>query len=240
MPTRNIISYNNAKGTPFSLGKVFFVSATSGALWNTLNLNYTPDEDGINRVYTNYTDAIAACTASNGDIIVTAPDFTTAPTSTEITNAETKGVVIITGSGTIDNKFITYKATANLPQTQSANIFTTTGRVKVLSILGTVTTRVQDQACNASLHAWDSVFGTTDLCAVASIRNELTDTMLSITGTFANALVTSGAAAVFQAAPFVLNAGSSIRLKTSASNTGQVKWRVEWIPLEAGAQVVSA
>lgn len=244
MPTPQIISYTQASASPKTGGKVFWVSATSGALWNDWNINYPPDPDGINRVHTSITLALAATVAGRGDFIELAPDFTTAATTAEIALAELNGVTIMQdGKNYQLGPWFAERATAALPAGTSTSLFTVTGRVKLIDIQGLVTTKIQDQACTAQLSVLDTsptALGSTAICAATSIRNNTTRTLYSITGTFANSLVTSINAAVFQAAPTTLVGPSLIKLQTSATNTGSVKWRVDYVPLEAGARVFAA
>ena len=65
------------------------------------------------------------------------------------------------------------RATAALPQTAAAAIFTVTGgRVAIMGILGEVTTAIQNQANNTKLTANPTVGTSVDLCAVLSIAND--------------------------------------------------------------------
>jgi hypothetical protein len=133
---------------------------------------------------------------------------------------------------------VVQRATANLPATATAAIFTVTGRVAA-TIVGEVTTVIQTQACNAKLQSNPTAAGSSvDLCADLDISAKAVATLLGITGTFANAMV-AGVALPLQAAPVVLQAGT-IDLVTSATNTGQVKWTVRYVPIDDGATVVAA
>lgn len=136
------------------------------------------------------------------------------------------------------------RATATLPQTAAAAIFTVgTGRVAITSIIGEVTTIIQTQANNTKLTYDPTDAGATqDLCAVLDITADAVGTMYSITGTPATAL---GDALNFMSAnkmlaqPLILKPGS-ILLDCAASNTGNVKWTITWIPYDVGATVVAA
>ena len=132
------------------------------------------------------------------------------------------------------------RASAALPQTAAAAIFTITGRVLLLGIVGRVTTAIQNQANNTKLTANPSAssVASTDLCATASIANDAVGTLYGITGTFATALQKGGAIPL-PALPVVLQAGT-IDLDCSASNTGQVAWDLYYLPLDPGSKVVAA
>ena len=236
-----------AKGMPpASTGKTFFVSDTSGASWNELNLRYPPDADGVARVHTSVTLALAQCTSGNGDVVILAPDFTTALTAAEILSAETKGVTVLPAGKNSDGVWFSERATATPPQSANSALFTITGKIKVISLVGEVMTDVQDQACDFTLsHQNDgnnnsaTALASVALAAATNIQSEPIGTLIGLTGTFANSLVTSHSAAAIQANPFVVRKGS-IKLQTSASNTGSIKWRIDYIPLEPGARAVAA
>lgn len=130
------------------------------------------------------------------------------------------------------------RATADLPQTATGNLFTITGgRVLIMQIMGEVTTIIQNQACNTKISHDPDVGAAADLCAVLDIANKAVGTNFGITGTVANAMVgASHAYLVAQAAPMILPAGV-ITLTTAASNTGKVKWDVLYVPIDEGAAI---
>lgn len=129
------------------------------------------------------------------------------------------------------------RAADSLPQTTQEALFTITGTVIAWAIEGEVTTAIQNQLNNAKLVANPTTGADTDICAVTSLANAAVGTHLSITGTFATALVLSANGAhVAQAAGTVLTAGT-LDLSCSASNTGAVKWSVLWQPLTADGNV---
>lgn len=229
-------------GAPFTTGKVFFVASSSDTNLAYIDGLFTPDGEGVQRRYSTITAALAACTAGNGDVIVLSPSFTTALTAAELLSAETKGVKFY-NAGQLDPASGTYKvnrATAALPQTTQSGLFTVTGRIKLLDIKGVVTTIIQTQANNTKLVANPTVGADVDLCAVNDITADAVGTVYSITGTLANAMVaTTSGAGVFQAAPLTIEAGT-IDLSCAASNTGSVKWYVEYLPIDPGARVFAA
>lgn len=226
-----------------TLGRVFVVCGTSGANFQDIITTWLPDSLGVVRSFTTITDALAACTTGRGDMVLLSPDFTTAATAAELLSAETKGVVIVqAGAVGEDGVYVAYRATAALPQSTAAAIFTVTGRVKLVGIYGTVTTVIQTQACNTKLthDATAAGLANVDICAVLDITADAVGVVYSITGTFANALVgASNAAAVSQAVPVTLEAGSLL-LDCAASNTGSVKWAALYVPLDPGARMFAA
>ncbi len=136
------------------------------------------------------------------------------------------------------------RATAALPQTAAAAIFTiSTGLVAVTAIYGEVTTVIQPQA-NATKLTFDptATGATQDLSATLDITADAVGTMYSITGTPATALADSlnfVSSNKMLAAPLVLKPGG-ILLDCAASNTGAGKWSIWYVPLEAGASIAAA
>lgn len=132
------------------------------------------------------------------------------------------------------------RAAANLPQTTQHALFTVSGGRVLAWILGEVTTVIQTQI-NATKLRHNVTTGTDqDLCATLDITADEVGTLYTITGTFTDALLGSGPASRFGlSAPVVLKPGT-IDLNCAASNTGQVKWTLWYIPLDVGALVVAA
>jgi hypothetical protein len=136
------------------------------------------------------------------------------------------------------------RATAALPQTTAAPIFTIAGgRVAILSLTGEVTTIIQTQA-NATKLQFDptDAGATQDLCATTDITADAVGTVYSITGTPAGVL--SDALNYLPpnlglANPLILKPGG-ILLSCAASNTGSVKWQLFYVPLDDGAVVTAA
>ena len=132
------------------------------------------------------------------------------------------------------------RATKNLPQTATEALFTVSGRIIEMHIVGEVTTVIQTQGNNTKLTLTGTVGAAVDMCAVNDITSDAIGTLYHITGTLANALVaTTSSCGVAQAAPLLCAAGP-IDLITAASNSGQVKWTIRYVPLDVGALVVAA
>lgn len=229
-----------AKGFPAAVGNTYFVSDTTGAFWNDLNLQYPPGKDGNTRVFSTVTLALAACTAGYGEYVVLAPDFTTALTAAEEDSVATKGVTVLWSKNYLGgNKYVTHRATAVLPQAVNANIFTVTGKIKLLNLVGEVTTVTQDQANSLTIVSAPTVGASAAIAAATSVRNNAAGAIWNITGTIANAMVTSVASGISQATPLILPPGT-IRLQATAANTGSVKWHVVYEAVDPGARVVVA
>ena len=132
------------------------------------------------------------------------------------------------------------RATAALPQTAAGALFTVTGKILVVDIIGEVTTVIQTQANNTKLVANPTVGADVDMCAVLDISADAVGSTMNITGTLANAMVNvPGGAGVAQAGRQIIH-GGTIDLNCAASNTGAIKWTLHWIPIEEDADVVAA
>lgn len=203
-----------------------------------------PAKDGVATTYTSFTNALADCRSGYDDKIDINSNMSTALTAAELLSAETNGVHVRYLGPRVGHtgQYITHRATASLPQGTTSALFTITGRVKLISIFGTVTTAIGAGANNTKLTLDPTAAGlsNTDICATLDIASDAVGTTYNITGTFATALVgASGGAAVFQAVPVTLEAGSLL-LDCTGSNTGSVKWCMVWEPMDPGARVIAA
>jgi hypothetical protein len=133
------------------------------------------------------------------------------------------------------------RATAALPQTAAAAIFNIVGgRVVVTSIVGEVTTAIQNQANNTKLTSNPTTGTSVDMCAVLSIANDEVGCLYSITGTPADAMIGTNAGLVPAMAKSQVIPVGTIDLDCGASNTGSVKWAITYIPYDDGAYVTAA
>jgi hypothetical protein len=132
------------------------------------------------------------------------------------------------------------RATDTLPQTTAEAIFTIAGgRVILTSIVGEVTTAVQNQANNMKLTSNPTAGTSVDMCAVLNVAADEVGCLYSITGTPADALIGTNAGLVPDMAKSQILPIGTIDLDCSASNTGSVKWDLTYIPLDAGATVTA-
>lgn len=130
------------------------------------------------------------------------------------------------------------RPTSNLPASTTQSLFAVTGGlVRLTSIVGVVTTVIETQACNTKLQAKATGQTAVDLCAVLDITAKAVDSLFTITGTAANAMV-NGFAVAAMATSWVLRPGT-IDLNCAATNTGQVRWIASYLPLETGAQIIA-
>ena len=136
------------------------------------------------------------------------------------------------------------RATATLPQTTAAAIFTiTTGRVVLTSIIGEVTVIVQTQANATKLVSNPTVGTDVDLCATLDITAAEVGALLGITGTVGDALALAaagGGATYIPRGPWLVLPVGTIDLNCAASNTGSIKWSCTYFPYDDGAAIVAA
>lgn len=221
-------------------GKVFLLANTSESNYQTLAEIFSYDPQGQARIYNSWADAISATVAGRGDKILVSKGFTTAPTLAQLATMNTNGVLAESMGAKQGASYVANRASSSLPATTATPIFTVTGKVKILNIIGEVTTVIQTQACNTKLIANPTVGTDTDLCAVLNISANAVGSLFTITGTLANAMInTPNAVIPTQASPVIVPAGT-IDLSTSATNTGAVKWTVLYEPIDPGAMILSA
>ena len=220
-------------GIPYTTGRVFVVAASGDANFQDIDELYGNHYDGIIARHSTVTAALAQCVADRGDVIVLSPDFDTAFTAAELLAAETKGVTVTVAGAPASGIITAQRATGALAQTGDLSLFTVTGRVEVLQIIGEVTTVVQTQANNTLLKINPTVGADVDICAALDISADAVGSLYTITGTFADALINTVSGAVpSQASGVVLTAGV-LELECAASNTGSVKWTVQYRAIDA-------
>lgn len=134
------------------------------------------------------------------------------------------------------------KAATALPQTATSTLFTVTGgRVIVTSLVGTVSTAVQNQACTLALGTVPTTgtASSTGIATATSIINLEAGTHVYLPAAKGALTVNANAGAAAQIASgsgYVVSAGT-ISWTTSASNTGAISWALTYIPLDDGAAV---
>lgn len=225
---------------PSTTGKTFLAVLSTASNLSDLQDLFTFDTDGVQRVYTSLTTALAACVAGRGDVVVISSDLTTAPTDTELSSAGTKGVKLVFANTSGAGEQIAMTASKALPASTTGTLFTVTGVVELISIIGVVTTVVQTQTCNLKLSTVSNS-ATTDISANLDITAAAAQDRLSITGTFANATIKTakGVPVARQATSLVIQEGTLIAT-TSATNTGAIRWIVRYRPLQEGSRIVAA
>ena len=134
------------------------------------------------------------------------------------------------------------RASATLPQTASAAIFNIVGgRVLLTAILGEVTVAIQNLADNARLEAVPTVGTLRVVCQNLNIQAYALGDVLGISGVNIDPMLppASGGSVEGQTVGVVLKAGT-LNLRCSANATGEIRWKVWYIPLDDGAVMQAA
>lgn len=127
----------------------------------------------------------------------------------------------------------------SLPQTTTSKLFTVSGKVRILDIIGQVKTVIQAQANSIKLIANPTVGADVDLCAALDINADAVGTKYNITGDLSDALqeITNGAGETLgDYKPVIVDAGT-IDLNATASNTGEIEWTVIYEPIDRRATI---
>jgi hypothetical protein len=134
--------------------------------------------------------------------------------------------------------------TSTTPLTDGT-IFTFTGSIEILNIIGRVTDAHPVAANNCKLTITPDALAAYDICANKDLTGLGLGTLLTITGTAANAAVATtavGTLAPGQANSVIATCITSGVISTVFSDTGNqaaaIDWEMVWRPLSAGASVV--
>ena len=126
----------------------------------------------------------------------------------------------------------------------NTTLFNFAGTIRIKNIIGRVTTIMETKTQNTKLAIVSDALTAVDICANVDLTAAAVGTMLSITGTAANAMVasTNGALAPGQANGVIATCTTSgiIRMVAGAANTGAITWFVEWEALSEGATLTAA
>lgn len=135
------------------------------------------------------------------------------------------------------------RATATLPQTAQAAIFTVSGgRVLITGLVGEVTTVMGATATNLKVTSNPTTGTDVDLAANAAVTSKEVGSLITLPAATGSALVVKngGGGGQFPSHnPYVVPIGT-IDLVTDASDTGSVKWSLTYVSLDNGASVAAA
>lgn len=132
------------------------------------------------------------------------------------------------------------RAAATLPATATGTLFNIVGgNVIITNIVGQVVTALGATATNLKLNVLNTATtGNADITANVAVASLAAGTFIGLPTIAAGSAATTLVYAV-QNNEFVVGAGS-IRAITDATNTGTVKWYVNYVSLDPGAYVVAA
>lgn len=134
-----------------------------------------------------------------------------------------------------------------LPASTTGHLFTVSGgRVIVTSIVGIVSTAIQNQACTLSIGNTPTggTAGAATLSTATAITNAAIGTMVSmppLSGGAAAALIVgpAGIAVAVSSGGLAVIPSGTIDVVTSATNTGAIAWSVSYLPYDAGASITA-
>jgi hypothetical protein len=154
-------------------------------------------------------------------------------------NATNPSTRLANGDAPVVSQWIrVQRATDSLPATTTETIFEVEGgRILLRALIGEVTTVIQTQACNLSVVVDSDAGAADDLASVADVSALAVGTLISPEGDGTTLLF--GGVGWGQPCPgqgVIINPGA-IRLTTSATNTGSVKWDLYYLPLDPTAYV---
>jgi len=132
------------------------------------------------------------------------------------------------------------RATDTLPATATETIFTVaTGPVRVLELVGEVTTVIAATTCNLKISADPTVGAASDLSANLDINGDLAGSFMSMTGAIGTVLVnTATGACAGMTIPYIVPVGV-ITITTGHTVTGSIAWFIRYEPLVTGATVTA-
>lgn len=133
------------------------------------------------------------------------------------------------------------RAAAALPQTTTTSIFQVrNGRVLVKALFAEVTTAVQAQANNLSVVVDSDAGAADDIASAVDINGIGLGTVVAVEGDGTAAVIAGigwGTAALAGSGSVILP--GLIRVTTSASSTGALRWTLLYQPIDEAADVVA-
>lgn len=104
-------------------GKVFFVAPASAAWYGDFANRFPVDSDGVTRVHTSITAALASCTASRGDTVLVLPGYTETITGAAGLAFSVAGVSVVgLGEGSLRPTITFTTSTAATATVTAANV----------------------------------------------------------------------------------------------------------------------
>ena len=146
---------------------------------------------------------------------------------------------VLTSTNRLASKALTTTASG------ATTLFNYTGNIRIKAIFGVVTTIMETKTQNTKLSIKPDALVAYDICANKDITAFAVGSLISITGTAANAALSTtavGTLAPFQASDVIATCitGGIITTTAGAANTGAITWYVQYEPLSEGATVTAA
>ena len=127
----------------------------------------------------------------------------------------------------------------------ATTLFNYTGCVKITAIFGVVTKIMENKVQNMKLSVTADALVAYDICANKDIDTFAVGSLISITGTAANAALATtavGVLAPLQAGAVIATciAAGTVSVTAGAANTGAITWYCQYEPLSTGAAITAA
>ena len=127
----------------------------------------------------------------------------------------------------------------------ATTLFNYTGSVLITKIFGVVTTIMENKTQNVKLSITADSLSAYDICANKDIDTFAAGSLISITGTAANAAVSTtavGTLAPVQDGEIIATSITSgiITTTAGAANTGAITWYIQYQPLSADGAITAA
>lgn len=134
------------------------------------------------------------------------------------------------------------RATAVVPQTASGAIFTVSnGRAIVTGLMGLVTVAGSATVTNLKVRSLPTVGSAVDIAANGLVTSAPIGTIISITGTPADAISISGGSGQILDSRGVIIPAGAIQITTDAANASlSIAWTLLYIGLDDGTVVTAA
>lgn len=137
-------------------------------------------------------------------------------------------------------------ASGNTPlATGPTTLFTVSGgRIRLIQLIGTVTTAIQAQATTTQLIATPSVGAAINLSnATADLTGAAVNATVSLSAALGTAVIGTAGGLLLVEVPVLLTATvtvtNAISVTFGAASTGALKWDLIWVPIDASASVVA-
>jgi hypothetical protein len=126
-----------------------------------------------------------------------------------------------------------------IPQNGVSSLFTVQGKIRVVQLVGEVTTAIAGGANNAKLQFKPTGQTAVDMCAVADIGTAplAIGQLLSVVGPVATALSTGWLATGASTNP-IISSGTIDLNCAAAAGTGAIRWTLIYLPLANGVAYV--
>ena len=139
--------------------------------------------------------------------------------------------------------YLNFSSVTSASPLTTGTLWTYTGSIEIVRIIGRVTTVIQAQATTVKLSVKPDSQTAVDICATKDVNGFAAGSMLEITGTAAGAMVGTTAVAVYAPATqtgvvtTTCVTSGIITVTYGAASTGAILWEMLWRRISSGATV---